>query len=264
MLKFEWNALRAGDRVLVRRSVTPPAQRARLASDQFDVSVSSHGTPSKRCVLVAVLRRLTPDLIEASVIPTALFTLTFLTIGTVAAYAVALAWTYLAIGRRVYAGRPVPTLVLLASIGITLRTVLALASGSTFVYFAQPVLGKIALSAVLMASIITGRPLVTRFAHDFCRMSPEIDTRPAIVQLYRRLTYLWVLVNLAAAAVTVTLLLTTRASVFVTVKPLAGGTLTALGVALTVSASVRAARSEGLFATVSADGRLSARCRYDD
>ena len=228
-----------------------------------DVEAGSYGRPSKLSVLVAVLRRLGPDLIEASVIPTALFTVTFLTIGTVAAYVVALTWSYGAIARRVYAGRPVPTLILLASIGITARTALALASGSTFVYFAQPVLGKLALSATLMASIVTGRPLVTRFAHEFCRMSPEIDTRPAIVRLYRRLTYLWVVVNLAAAAVTVTLLLTTQASVFVTVKPLAVGALTALGVGLTVSASVQAARSEGLFAMVSADGKLSARCNRD-
>lgn len=243
--------------------MTEPALRAHFARDPFDADVDADGRPSKFRVLVAVLRRLAPDLIEASVIPTILFTVTFLTIGTVAAYMVALAWSYLSIGRRVYTSRPVPTLVLLASIGITARTALALASGSTFVYFAQPVLGKVVLSAVLMVSIITGQPLVTRFAHDFCRMSPEIDTRPAIVQLYRRLTYLWVAVNLAAAAVTVTLLLTTRSSVFVTVKPLAGATLTALGVALTVSASVRAARSEGLFAMVSVDGRLSARCRYE-
>ena len=239
------------------------ALRASIASEALDADVHGDGTPSKWRVLVAVLRRLAPDLIEASVIPTVLFTVTFLTIGTVAAYLVALGWSYLAVARRAYAGRPIPTLVLLASIGITARTALALASGSTFVYFAQPVLGKLVLSGVLMASIVTGQPLVTRFAHDFCRMSPEIDTRPAIVQLYRRLTYLWVAVNLAAAAVTVTLLLTTRSSVFVTVKPLAGAMLTALGVAFTVSASVRAARSEGLFATVSVDGRLSARCRYD-
>ena len=243
--------------------MTLAAPRAPIAPNPVDVDVSSHGTPSKLRVLSAVLRRLAPDLIEASVIPTALFTVTFLTVGTFAAYVVALAWSYVAIGRRVFTGRPVPTLIFLASIGITARTGLALASGSTFVYFAQPVLGKLALSATLLASIVTGRPLVTRFAHEFCRMSPEIDTRPAIVQLYRRLTYLWVVVNLAAAAVTVTLLLTTQASVFVTVKPLAVGTLTALGVGLTVSASVQAARSEGLFAMVSADGKLSAGCSRD-
>jgi hypothetical protein len=209
-------------------------------------------------VLRAVLRRLVPDVAEASVIPTAVFSVGYLAAGPFAAYICAIGWFFLAVGRRVCAGRRVPTLVLLASIGITVRTVVALASGSTFVYFAQPVLGKLALSAVLIASILTGRPLVARFAHDFCRMSVEIDTRPAIVRLYRRLTYLWVAVNLAAAAITVILLLTTRASVFVTVTPMSGAMLTAIGVAVTVSASVGAARSEGLHATVSADGRLSA------
>jgi hypothetical protein len=219
----------------------------------------SYDSPSKLRVLGAVLRRLAPDVIEASVIPTALFAAAFVAFGAFAAYGAALGWSYVAIGRRLYTRKRIPTLVLLASVGITARTALALASGSTFVYFAQPVLGKLALSAVLIASVLSGKPLVTRFAHDFCLMSPEIDARPAIVRLYRQLTVLWVVVNLAAAGVTVTLLLTTPASVFVTVTPVAGTVFTALGVAITVSASVRAARSEGLFATLSADGRLSAR-----
>jgi hypothetical protein len=197
---------------------------------------------------------------EASLIPTAIFAVTFVALGSIAAYSGAIGWFIFAIGRRLYAGRRIPTLVLLASIGITVRTVVALVSGSTFMYFAQPVLGKLALCVVLIASIVSGRPLVTRFAHDFCRMSVEIDARPGIVRLYRRLTYLWVAVNLAAAAITVALLLTTKASVFVTVTPVSGAVLTALGVAITVSASVAAARSEGLYATVSADGRLSAHC----
>jgi hypothetical protein len=219
-----------------------------------------HHSPSKFRVLRAVLRRLVPDVAEASLIPTAIFAVTFVALGPIAAYGSAIGWFIFAIARRLYAGRRIPTLVLLASIGITVRTVVALVSGSTFMYFAQPVLGKLALCAVLIASIVSGRPLVTRFAHDFCRMSVEIDARPGIVQLYRRLTYLWVAVNLAAAAITVTLLLTTKASVFVTVTPVSGAVLTAFGVAVTVSASVAAARSEGLYATVSADGRLSAHC----
>lgn len=246
-----------------RSRVTHRMAAAPIRPAHFDSKAHSHGTPSKLRVLVAVLRRLAPDVIEASLIPTALFALALLTFGPITAYGAALGWSYLAIGRRLYVRRRVPTLILLASVGITARTALALASGSTFVYFAQPVLGKVALSAVLVASVITGRPLVSRFAHDFCRMSPEIDVRPGIVRLYRRLTFLWVAVNLGAAAMTVTLLLTTRTSIFVTVTPVAGAILTALGVGLTVSASVRTARVEGLFATVSPEGRLTARFRDD-
>jgi hypothetical protein len=225
------------------------------------VDIVSHVSPSKWRVLTAVLRRLVPQLAEASAIPTALSAVSFLALGSLAAYGSALAWFVFAIGRRLCVQRRIPTLVLLAGIGFAVRAVIALASGSTFVYFVQPVLGKLALSAALITSMVSGRPLVTRFAHDFCRMSTEIDRRPAVARLYRQLTYLWIVVNLGAASVTVVLLLTTRPNIFVTVTPVSVTVLTALGVAVTVCASVRTARSEGLYATLSADGRLSAGTR---
>ena len=117
------------------------------------------------------------------------------------------------------------------------------------------------LSGALLTSIVVGRPLVSRFAHDFCSISPDIDARPAVVRLYRRLTFLWVIVNLTAAVITITLLLTVRTSLFVAVKPFTGAVLTVIGVAFTVSACVATARSEGLLTSISADGVLCARAQ---
>ncbi len=216
-------------------------------------------TPTKLAVLFAVMRRLVPHLVEATVIPTTLFLATLTAWGIVPAFVVALCWSYIAVGRRLVRGRPIPALLLLASIGISLRTVLALASGSTFVYFFQPIVGTIALGGVFLLSIAAGRPLIASFARDFCPLPPEIEARPAVGLLYRRLTYLWAAVNLAAAATTLILLLTLPLAAYVAIKPLACWVITATGVVLTVSASVRAARLEGLQASVSSDGSLSAR-----
>ena len=65
-------------------------------------------------VLTAVARRLVPHLIEATAIPTALFYLSWVTLGPIAAYTTALAWSSVAIGRRLVRGVPVPAILLLA------------------------------------------------------------------------------------------------------------------------------------------------------
>lgn len=219
----------------------------------------SYSTPTKFVVLKAVLRRLVPHLVEASLIPTALFLSTLAVFGTVAAFVVALSWSYLALARRLILRKPIPGILILATLGITMRTAFALASGSTFVYFFQPVLGTVAVGGVFLASIAAGQPLIARFAHDFCPLPAEISARPGVRSLYRRLTYLWAAVNLAAAGTTLTLLLTLPLPAYVAVRPIACWAITATGIVLTVSASVRVARLEGLHASVAHDGTLSAR-----
>jgi hypothetical protein len=222
-------------------------------------SEAVYSTPTKLMVLIAVGRRLVPHLIEATLIPTALFLLTMTFVGTVAAYLVALIWAYAAVGRRLISREPVPGILLLASLGISMRTAFALASGSTFVYFFQPVLGTVALGGFFLLSIAFGRPIIARFARDFCPLPPEIEARPAIVSLYRQLTYLWAAVNLVAAAATLTLLITLPLPAYVAVKPVTCWVITTTGIVLTVSASVRVAHREGLQAIVSPDGTLIAR-----
>ena len=82
-------------------------------------------SPRKRAVLFAVGRRLVPHLIEATLIPTVLFYVTFMTMGPTEAFVVALGWSYIAVGRRLLARKPIPAIVLLAGIGITVRTLFA-------------------------------------------------------------------------------------------------------------------------------------------
>ena len=82
--------------------------------------------------------------------------------------------------------------------------------------------------------------------------------RPGIAGLFRRLTYLWAGVNLAAAAVSLTLLLTVPTPVFVGTTTLAAWALTCTGVVLTVADAVRTARSEGLATAIGPNGMLRA------
>jgi hypothetical protein len=214
--------------------------------------------PSRVSVVKAVVRRMVPYLVEATLIPTALFYVSLIAFGLEWAIIAALGWTYAAMGRRLLTGRPVPGLLVLATLGISVRTAIYLLSGSDFVYFFQPIMRTVVTAAVFALSVCIGRPLIARFAADFCPLTPDVQIRPAVVQLFRRLTYLWAAVNAFVAATTLTLLLTVPVAVFVGTSTLSAWLITGTGVVLTVSDAVHTARREGLHTAVAANGTLRA------
>ena len=79
--------------------------------------------PSKLSVVRAVGRRMVPYLVEATIIPTALFYVFLLTFELKWAIVAALGWTYAAIGRRLVTRSPISGLLVLATLGISVRTV---------------------------------------------------------------------------------------------------------------------------------------------
>jgi hypothetical protein len=214
--------------------------------------------PSKLSVIFAVIRRMVPFLIEATLIPTALFYVFFLTFELKWAILAAVCWTYAAVGRRIVVGDAVPGLLVLAALGVSMRTAVFLFSHNDFVYFFQPILRTVATAGFFAMSVVIGRPLVARFANDFCPLTAEVQNRPAVIQLFRRLTYLWAGVNAVAAATSLTLLLTVPVVVFVGTATITAWIITCSGVVLTVSDSVRTARREGLATAVSPNGLLHA------
>jgi hypothetical protein len=201
---------------------------------------------TRLAVLGAVARRGLPHILEATVVPAVLFYLALEVLGLGAAFVVALAWSFGAIGRRLATRRAVPPLLVLASLGLTIRTIAAVASNSSFVYFIQPVLGTAAMGLVFVGSVVVGRPLIARLAHDFCPLTQDVVIRPGVVGLFRRLTLLWAFVNFATAATNFAMLQSMSVSSFVAAKTLAGWAITVSAVALTVTDAVRTARREGL------------------
>lgn len=200
---------------------------------------------SKAAIFVAIVRRSAPHLIEASLVPTALFYCCLVLVGIGAAYAVALVWLYAAVVGRLVRRRAVPPLIVLAAIGITIRTAVSIASGSTFVYFAQPVLGSLLVGCVFLVSVALGRPMVQALALEFWPLTPEMLADPTVVRLLRRLTFLWAAVNFAIGALTLTLLVVLPLPLFVAIKQPAAWALIGCGVAVTIDRSVRTARRAG-------------------
>ena len=201
---------------------------------------------SKPALVWAVARRGGPRLVEAMVIPAVLFYLSLVLGGVGVAYVTALAWSYSTIGFRALTGRPVYAVHVLVSVGLTVKTSMAVATGSTFVYFAQPVVGSAALALVFLGSIALGRPMIRWLAEDFCPIDAEAGGRHGVAQLFRRLTYLWATVSFLKGATTLVLLLTLSLSWFVLIRTLAMWGLTLGAIVATFALSFRAAHAEQL------------------
>jgi hypothetical protein len=197
-------------------------------------------------VLFAVLRRGLPSLIEATIIPTVLFLAAGAVWGPGVAMATVLVWGFGAVARRLFLRRRVPALLGLATVGLTVRTVVGLTSGSTFAYFLQPVATTVALAAVFAGSVLVGRPVIARLAHDFVPLGPEIADRPAVAQLFAGLTLLWAGVHVLNAATTFGLLVALPVPMFVALKSVASAVITVPAIALTIVLALRTARSERL------------------
>lgn len=235
-----------GGRVtLLSEPLAPVAEPATAgpAAATSAAPVEEHGL---RSVLLAVVRRSRRHVIEASVIPAVLFYVCLITGGLTFAYVTALTYAYGAAARRWRRGERVPPLLLLTIIGITIRTVVAVISGSSFVYFLQPVLSTVAMSGVFLVSVALGRPLIASLAHEFWPITPEDAACPGVARHFRNLTVLWAGVNLASAIATMALLLYLPVTTFVAVKQLSGLAITGVGVYVTVASSLRMARREGL------------------
>jgi intracellular septation protein A len=144
-----------------------------------------------------------------------------------------------------------------AAVGITVRTALAVGSGSSFVYFAQPIISTVITSAVLLTSIALGRPLIGKLAHDFWPITPEQAANPQVQALLRGLTWLWAGVNLATATVTFVLLRSLPMATFVAVKQASGLAITLAAIAVTITWSHRTACREGIITPRVRGGRAA-------
>ena len=196
-------------------------------------------------VFATVVRRAGPRVVEASLVPSALFYGMLVGVGLGAAFVAACTWVYGTVALRVVRRRPVPGLVVLAAVGISVKTTLAVWSGSTFVYFAQPVLASAVTATLFLGSCWTVRPMVARMACDFWPLTADMLGRPRVVRLFRHLTLWWALVNFTIGAATFVLLVTLPVATFVVVRQGVSLALMTLGVAVTIHFAVGVAHREG-------------------
>jgi hypothetical protein len=194
----------------------------------------------------AIMRHLGLSILMANVIPSVLFYLCLVAGNVWTALIAALIWCYGSMAWRLSTRRRASGLLLLTVIGLTAKTVLALASGSTFVYFLQPAITDGVVAALFLISLATARPIVARLAGDFFPMSADIAARPRIQRLFWNLTLFWALICVAKSAATVWLLESMPTVTFVAAKEILILTMLLIGTSVTVASAFRVAKSEGL------------------
>jgi intracellular septation protein A len=198
------------------------------------------------------------SLATAVVVPAVVLWAAMAMFNVVTAVIAALAWMVGAVAWRWRTKRPVSGLLLLTVGILTVKTAFTLATGNTFVYFAQPVLVDVAVATVFLASLASSRPVIARLAPEFFPMSAGVASRPEVRSLFRRLTLMWGLVILVKAGLTLWLLETLSTVDFVLIKGGAIITLTATAAMVTLVWSAIVGRREGLL-----EGRRSRTSRAD-
>jgi intracellular septation protein A len=178
--------------------------------------------------------RAVPRLVEGVLVPTALFLLLLHVAGVSAAIVGGFAWTLSVIVVRRLLGRRIPTMVLVG-VGLLLaRTLLGLATGSSFLYFLQPTLGTATVGLVLLGSALLGRPLVLRLARDFCPLPADTMGDPHLRRFFLGISFFWGVTNLVNAGVTLWLLVSQSVGTYVVTRTAMSWSLTIVGVGISV------------------------------
>jgi hypothetical protein len=183
----------------------------------------------------ALLRHAAPRVLEGVVAPAAVFVMALHFLGVIGAVAAGLGFAYTMILGRLCVGRPVPGILVLGALTLTARSALALATGSTFLYFLQPTLGTALVAGAFLVSAGLSRPLAGRLAHDFCPIPEHVATAAPMRRFFAQITLLWAVVELVNAAIAIWLLLSQSVGVYLVTRTVSSLTVTALGIGLSVA-----------------------------
>ena len=171
-------------------------------------------------------------LMEGVVGPTVVFYLSLVLGGFHDACLAALAFSYAAVARRVARRERIPGTLLIGTLLFSLRTAVALGTGSSFLYFVQPTASTYVVALAFVVSAVLGRPLAERFAHDFCPLDPELLRRPFVRRFFVRISVLWAGVLFVNASFVLWLLFRSSLATFFVERTIVSTTLTVGGVAL--------------------------------
>ena len=172
-------------------------------------------------------------LLESTIIPLVLFYLLLTLVGLDGGLIAALAWSMIALGRRVVMRKPVPAVLLLTTGLLVVRTILGLVTGSIFLYFLQPTLQNFLIAGVLLVTLPFGRPFLAKLANDFCAFPTDFSEHPGVAQFFKRVSLLWAMVFLTNGVTTLWILAKATVGDFLMVST--AGSYTVVGIAICVS-----------------------------
>jgi hypothetical protein len=194
-----------------------------------------------------VVVRTSASIAVACVVPAVVFSATMMAFSVTPALLAALVWGAGVVCWRAATKRRTSGLLVLTLLVLAVRTAFALATGSTFLYFLQPILANLVVAAVFLGSLATARPAAGWLAADFFPMDDDLASTPGVRRLFWRLTLMWGLLIAVKGGISFWLLQSQSLVDFVLLKTVAISSLTALGAAATIWATVLTARDEHIF-----------------
>ncbi|MGH9115883.1 MAG: hypothetical protein ACRDWW_08655 [Acidimicrobiales bacterium] len=201
-----------------------------------------------------IVRGAIPALVVATFIPLVLFYAAFEAGSVMWAIGISVAYAYGVAAYQYCRRRRVSGLLLVTVFVTTVRTLGALVSGHTFVYFAVPVLETAGFGLMFMATMFSSEPLIVRLARDL--VPHAADHLAERRGLTRGLSLIWMGTYLMSGATTLGLLVSVPLSVYLGAHELTGWFWTGSGVALSVLVCRRWAK--GLVSEIWSMAHLSA------
>jgi len=195
---------------------------------------------------LAIARQAGRTVLLVSALPTALFYVTMSAAGLAPAIAVTLGWYYGTLVLKAARKKPIVGAAMLGAALITTRAIVALSTGSAFIYFLQPVAGTVITAASLALTALAGRPLLERLAHDFVPVPAALTDRLRAAKYFHRASALWSLMYVGNAVGTVWLLTSNSLGSFLVLKTVLSPVLTGIAVGLSYFLLRRLLRREGV------------------
>ena len=203
-------------------------------------------TEHHRIGFVALIKHAGPNVLISTVVPTGLFYTGWYTEGRNAAFALAAGWALTLLAWRAARRQRIPAMLILTSVLLGIRIALALSTGSTKLYFVQPIVTTVVVGAMFIVTLTAGQPLIHRLAGDLCPIPADVAEHADMRAHFRRLSFLWAGIYFANAAVTLLLLMNLPVSTFIAAHSFAGLAITWSGIALTTYWSRPVLRRFGL------------------
>jgi len=193
-----------------------------LPDDDARTEPSAVVIPSMR----QLARRGIPQMLEGAVLPLGMFVVALHFFGVAPAIIAGLGGETLLIVRRLVQGRRIPGMMMVGAFMLVIRSVLALATGSVFLYFAQPTLATGCVAMAFLLSVVFRRPLARRFAGDFCDIPSDVHDDARVHSYFQRCSMMWAIVGFMNMSATLWLLLSQETATFLAAKTALGFVLT--------------------------------------
>lgn len=130
-------------------------------------------------------------LTEAVLVPTLILYVAMRTVGSVAGLIGVIAWCLATMGVRWARGKRVPSTLLLVIGILVLRSAVALACTSVWLFLLQPIAASVLMGVLFIGSAAIGRPVTQRLAQDFVHLPERLLADRRVRRMFVEVALIW-------------------------------------------------------------------------